>query len=89
MRIAGRILRGVWVDERNIADARELAAMLGRRPAGAAPRPSMSQAVHQRYEDDSRRAIAAGVFARPATWSRAIFWGQDRLDFLQRRLAKG
>src|SRR5512145_3124140 len=28
MRIAGRILRGVWVDERNIADARELAKML-------------------------------------------------------------
>ncbi|MBS0437383.1 MAG: DsbA family protein, partial [Proteobacteria bacterium] len=24
MRIAGRILRGVWVDERNIADARDL-----------------------------------------------------------------
>ncbi len=28
MRIAGRILRGVWVDERNIADARDLARML-------------------------------------------------------------
>ena len=51
---------------------------------------SMSQAVHQRYEQDSQRAIAAGVFGAPATWSRArIFWGQDRLDFLQRRLAKG
>ena len=28
MRITGRILRGVWVDERNIADARDLASML-------------------------------------------------------------
>ena len=91
MRIAGRILRGVWVDERNIADARDLAKML---EAEGLPSQrlddSMSQAVHQRYEQDSQRAIAAGVFGAPSyVVEGEIFWGQDRLDFLQRRLAQG
>ncbi len=91
MRLAGRILRGVWVDERNIADARELAAMLAEE--GLDPRrleESMSQAVHERYEADSQRAIEAGVFGAPSyVVDGEIFWGQDRLDFLQRRLARG
>ena len=91
MLLTGRILRGVWVDERNIADARELAAMLAEE--GLDPRrleDSMSQAVHERYEADSQRAIEAGVFGAPSyVVDGEIFWGQDRLDFLQRRLARG
>ena len=39
MRIAGAILRGVWVEEKNIADPPSLQSMLeAMRPAGAAPR---------------------------------------------------
>jgi carboxymethylenebutenolidase len=91
MRIAGRILRGVWVDERNIADARELAGMLN--DEGLPARrldDSMSQAVHVRYEQDTQRAIDAGVFGAPSyVIDGEIFWGQDRLDFVQRRLARG
>lgn len=91
MQIAGRILRGVWVEERNIADARDLAAML--EAAGLPARrldDSMSQAVHVRYERDTQRAIEAGVFGAPSyVVDGEIFWGQDRLDFLQRRLSQG
>src|SRR5512147_156098 len=91
MRIAGRILRGVWVDERNIADARDLAKMLEEEGLPARRLDdSMSQAVHVRYERDTQRAIEAGVFGAPSyVVDGEIFWGQDRLDFLQRRLAKG
>jgi carboxymethylenebutenolidase len=91
MRIAGRILRGVWVDERNIADARELAKMLEEEGLPARRLDdSMSQAVHVRYEQDTQRAIDAGVFGAPSyVIDGEIFWGQDRLDFVQRRLAKG
>jgi 2-hydroxychromene-2-carboxylate isomerase len=91
LRLTGRILRGVWVDQRNIADARELAAMLAEEKID--PRrleESMSQTVHERYEADTRRAIEAGVFGAPSyVVDGEIFWGQDRLDFLQRRLARG
>jgi len=91
MRIAGRILRGVWVDERNIADARELAKMLEEEGLPARRLDdSMSQAVHVRYEQDTQRAIDAGVFGAPSyVIDGEIFWGQDRLDFVQRRLEQG
>ena len=90
MRLAGRILRGVWVDERNIADPRDLAKML--QEEGLPARrldDSMSQAMQERYERDTQRAIDAGVFGAPSyVIEGEIFWGQDRLDFVQRRLAK-
>jgi len=88
MRIAGAVLRGVWVDEKNIADPSTLQAML---EACALPArrldDSQSQAVHERYEDDSQRAIDSGVFGAPTyVVGGELFWGQDRLDFLERRL---
>ena len=91
MRLAGRILRGVWVDERNIADARDLATMLAEEGLPARRLDdSMRQAVHERYERDTQRAIDAGVFGAPSyVVDGELFWGQDRLDFLQRRLAQG
>jgi carboxymethylenebutenolidase len=89
MRIAGALLRGVWAEQRNIADPGVLQAMLVE--TGLAARrldDSQSQAVHDRYEADSQRAIDAGVFGAPTyVVDGELFWGQDRLDFLERRLA--
>ena len=91
MALTGRILRGVWVEQKNIADARDLAAMLVDQGLPARRLDdAMSQAVHERYEADSQRAIAAGVFGAPSyVIDGEIFWGQDRLEFVQRRLAAG
>src|SRR5450755_148055 len=90
MRIAGDLLRGVWAEQRNIADPGVLQAMLAE--TGLAARrldDSQSQAVHDRYEADSQRAIDAGVFGAPTyVVDGELFWGQDRLDFLERRLAR-
>ena len=90
MKIAGAVLRGVWVEQRNIADPAVLQAMLDQ--TGLAARrldDSQSQAVHERYEADSQRAIEAGVFGAPSyVVEGELFWGQDRLDFLERRLAR-
>ena len=48
-----------------------------------------SQAAHERYETDTQQAIEAGVFGAPSyVIEGEIFWGQDRLDFVQRRLAR-
>jgi 2-hydroxychromene-2-carboxylate isomerase len=91
MALTGRILRGVWVEQKNIADARDLAAMLADQGLPARRLDdAMSQAVHERYEADSQRAIEAGVFGAPSyVIDGEIFWGQDRLEFVQRRLAAG
>jgi carboxymethylenebutenolidase len=86
--IAGALMRGVWVDERNIADEAHLAAILAEAnlPARRID-DAHSQAAHERYESDSQRAIDAGVFGAPSFIIEGeMFWGQDRLDFVERRL---
>ncbi len=91
MALAGALLRAVWAEERDIADPRELAAALGalRLPAQRLA-DAQAPAVQTRYDTDSQRAIDAGVFGAPSYLvDGELFWGQDRLDFLQRRLACG
>ena len=87
--LAGAVLRGVWVDERNIADASNLAAML--RALGLPERrldDAASAAVNERYEANTQRAIDIQVFGAPTyVIDGELFWGQDRLDFVERRLA--
>ena len=90
MALAGAVLRAVWVDERNIADAADLAALLA---AQQLPSQRLAESkaaeVQTRYESESRRAVDAGVFGAPSyVVEGEIFWGQDRLDFLARRLAR-
>ncbi len=89
MHITDAVLRAVWVEERNIADEATLARLLAERELPAARlQESRSQAVHERYEADTQAAIDAGVFGAPTyVVDGELFWGQDRLDFLQRRLA--
>jgi len=93
MALADTLLRAVWVKDLNIADEAVLAAALAERELPAARLESAhSQAVQERYEADSQAAIEAGVFGAPSyvvvddAAPSEIFWGQDRLDFLERRL---
>ena len=91
MALTGKVLRGVWVEQRNIADAKDLALMLAELNLPARRLDdARSTAVHERYELDTQRAIDVGVFGAPSfVIAGEIFWGQDRLDFVQRRLARG
>jgi 2-hydroxychromene-2-carboxylate isomerase len=88
LRITGAILAAVWAQERNIADAKVLGALLAEQ--GMSPQrleQSYSQAVQERYEVNTQQAIDVGVFGAPSyVVAGEIFWGQDRLDFLQRKL---
>jgi carboxymethylenebutenolidase len=91
MRITDAVLRAVWVEERNIADEATLAQLLRERELPARRlEDAHSQAVADRYETYTQRAIDAGVFGAPSyVIDGEVFWGQDRLDFVERRLAKG
>ena len=90
LHVTDAVLRAVWVDERNIADEATLATLLRERELPARRlEDAHSQAVQERYEANTRRAIDAGVFGAPSyVIDGEIFWGQDRLDFLERRLSK-
>lgn len=89
MKITGAVMRAVWVQERNIADEQVLVALLNEQGLSPARlEEAHSQAVHERYEIDTTLAIQAGVFGAPSyVIDGEIFWGQDRLDFVARRLA--
>jgi 2-hydroxychromene-2-carboxylate isomerase len=89
MAIAGAILAACWAQERNMADDKVLAELLHEQnlPASLLEQ-SHSQAVQVRYETYTQAAIDAGVFGAPSyVVDGEIFWGQDRLDFVERALA--
>lgn len=91
MALAAALMRAVWAEQRDIADAATLAAKLAE--CGLPARrldDAQAPAVQARYDADSQRAIEIGVFGAPSyVVDGEIFWGQDRLDFVQRRLARG
>jgi len=89
MRLAGAVLRACWAEERNIADAETLSAIckeLGMNAGQLAA--AQSDAVRAEYEANTQEAIACNVFGAPSyVIGGEIFWGQDRLDFVERELA--
>ena len=83
--------RAVWAEERNVADAdtlEEIVTECGLDPAGLFAAAD-SDAVKAAYEADTARAEEVQIFGAPTyVLNGELFWGQDRLDFLERALAK-
>jgi 2-hydroxychromene-2-carboxylate isomerase len=89
MKVAGAVLTACWSQERNIADDKVLVELLAEQGMPEAVLgQSHSQAVQERYEAYTQAAIDVGVFGAPSyVIDGEIFWGQDRLDFVERALA--
>ncbi len=88
LRLCSGIFAAVWAQERNIADAQVLAELLAE--AGL-PTSLLERArapdVQQRYDSNTQLAIDSQIFGAPSyVVDGEIFWGQDRLDFLERKL---
>lgn len=92
-RLATEIGRALWEREENIAEAGVLAAAAERAGLNAeairrdGTTDSELDALHDKYTAD---ALAQGVFGAPSYVlpSGEFFWGQDRLEFVERALAK-
>jgi 2-hydroxychromene-2-carboxylate isomerase len=89
--LSGAIMQAVWADEKNIADEDTLAALAtdcghdGRELL----KSSDTASVQSEYDRFTAEAIAANVFGSP--WyvvDGEGYWGQDRLDFVERAFAK-
>lgn len=90
MRLAGAVLRACWAEERNVADADTLGAICTEQgmDAAALAAAAQSDAVKAAYEGNTQEAIARNVFGAPSyVIDGEIFWGQDRLEFVERALA--
>ena len=88
MQLGSAIFSSVWVHQRNIADEVVLASLLSGCGLDAARlAQSHSQAVQTQYDANTQQAMDNSIFGAPSyVLGGEIFWGQDRLDFLQRKL---
>ena len=91
LKLTGALLRAVWAEERNIAESDTLAAIASEQGFDAASLAERAAAsdIGERYEALTQEAIDRQVFGAPTyIYREEPFWGQDRLDFLDRALAK-
>lgn len=87
-----RILKALWEEEKNTGDTATLAGLIAE--VGLDANALLAVAAEPRWAErraaDSAAALARGVFGAPSyVIGEDIFWGQDRLDFVERRLAAG
>lgn len=87
--LARAIGHAEWVDERDISSPETLISAA--RDLGLDGRSLLNETrakeICSEYSNYTRQAIEAGVFGSPSYVYRGeLFWGQDRLDFLDWRL---
>ncbi len=87
----GAVLSAVWCEDRDISDPavlRSIAEDCGF-DGGSLVDTAGRANVAQQFAADSERAIELGVFGAPTyVYRDELFWGQDRLDFLDRAMAR-
>jgi 2-hydroxychromene-2-carboxylate isomerase len=84
------LLRAVRAEERDTADrdeVREIAKECGIED-GRLLKRTRDTTTRETFDRFTREAIEAGVFGTPSyVVDGEIFWGQDRLDFLEERFS--
>ena len=88
--LVGALFTALWVEDRNIADRDTLAEILvaGGYQADRTLKSAQSDEIGAVYEADTAEAVSLGVFGSPTyVYNEELFFGQDRLDFLERALA--
>lgn len=92
LRMAGGVLKACWVEERDVSEAATLQAIAREQgfDAEALGAVAATDASKAAYDADTDEALAAGVFGSPTyRIDGELYWGQDRLDFVERALARG
>jgi len=84
--------KAVWEQERDIADRATCEAIARETGHDAAKLLAKAEepATQARHTALTEEAVSRGVFGAPSyVYNDEIFWGQDRLEFLDRALARG
>ena len=90
MQLAFSTMQAVWADEQNIAEAATLINLANQLDldGNALIKSAEVTSIHNQYQQNTQQAIAANVFGTPwYVYKGEAFWGQDRLDFLERAFA--
>ncbi|AMO97317.1 DSBA-like thioredoxin domain protein [Collimonas fungivorans] len=89
--LTGAIMRAVWAEQRNIADHATLAAIASElgHDGKTLLKSAETASVQSEFDRFTEEAISASIFGAP--WyvvDGEAFWGQDRLDFVERAFAR-
>ncbi len=92
IRFAHRVLKALWEEERDTGDPATLSALLAETGQDA-PDEVLRLAAEPRWAErraaDTQAALARGVFGAPFyVIGDDMFWGQDRLEFVEKRLSR-
>ena len=91
LELSSAIMRGLWAEEKNIGDEETLVQIAN--SCGLDGRMLFKSAetasVQAEYDRNTEDATGASVFGSPwYVYDGESYWGQDRLDFLERAMAK-
>jgi 2-hydroxychromene-2-carboxylate isomerase len=92
IKLAHRVLKAVWQQEQDAGDPAVLAGLISDIGLDADHVLKLGEDPRwtERRVSDTRAALDRGVFGAPSyVIGDEIFWGQDRLEFVERRLARG
>lgn len=87
--LAGACLRACWLEERDVSDTDTLLAIAAENNLDGSPLLEGNIGAIEEIAQDSAKAAELGVFGAPSyLFGEQLFWGQDRLEFLERALAE-
>lgn len=92
IKLAHRVLKALWQEEKNPGDPATLAQLITEigLDADQVMKLGSDPKWAERRIADTRAALDKNVFGAPSyVIGDEIFWGQDRLEFVERRLARG
>lgn len=90
IKVAHAVLKSIWAEERNPGDPATLKAILGEcgLDADAVLKASEAPEIAAKRDAYTKHAIEQEVFGAPFfVIDGERFWGQDRIDFVERKLA--
>ena len=90
-RLSHALLRALWAEERDTAKPEVRIAVANENDLDGAAlyAEETSPEVQARYRQYTEEALQAGVFGAPTFVLNGVrYWGQDRLEFVERALAK-
>src|SRR5690606_34628382 len=88
LQLLGALYRAVWAEDRGIGDHDTLIQIADECQVNGRALHDASAQARELYDQFTQRAIDLQVFGAPwYIYNDEPFWGQDRLEFLDRALA--
>jgi 2-hydroxychromene-2-carboxylate isomerase len=87
--LAGALMRACWAEERDVSDASTVSAIVAAQGLDAAALAAKADEAARLFDAYTDEAVERQVFGAPFyVVGDEPFWGQDRLEFVERALAR-